>query len=87
VLRAMLDQPGRSLIELAKYLAWDTMDGKPNKQRVHRIMQALKKAKLVEMQRDGHYVLSNNGKEAAKETPELSVKVVPRGEDDTRRPV
>src|SRR5580693_5426561 len=71
VLRAMLDQPGRSLTELAEHLCWYTMEGQPHKQKVHRVMKDLQKAKLVEQRRDGHYVLTKNkGEEEAAKTPE-----------------
>jgi hypothetical protein len=70
-LRAMLDQPGRSLTELAEHLCWYTMEGQPHKQKVHRVMKDLQKAKLVEQRRDGHYVLTKNkGEEEAAKTPE-----------------
>ena len=69
VLRAMLDQPGRSLTELAEHLCWYTMEGQPHKQKVHRVMKDLQKAKLVEQRRDGHYVLTKNkGEEEAAKT-------------------
>jgi hypothetical protein len=70
VLRTMLDQPGRSLTELAQHLHWRTMEGEPNKQKVHRVMKDLLKVKLVEMRRDGHYVLTKKGEEEAEKTPE-----------------
>ena len=71
VLRAMLDQPGRSLTELAEHLCWYTMEGQPHKQKVHRVMKDLQKAKLVEQRRDGHYVLTKNkGEEEPAKTPE-----------------
>ena len=67
----MLDQPGRSLTELAEHLCWYTMEGQPHKQKVHRVMKDLQKAKLVEQRRDGHYVLTKNtGEEEAAKTPE-----------------
>jgi hypothetical protein len=70
-LRAMLDQPGRSLTELVEHLCWYTMEGQPHKKKVHRVMKDLQKAKLVEQRRDGHYVLTKNkGEEEAAKTPE-----------------
>jgi hypothetical protein len=74
VLRAMLDQPGKSLLELAKHLCWDTMQGEPSKQKVHRVVKVLQKAKLVEPQRDGHYVLTKKGEAEAEKTPENPIK-------------
>ena len=44
----MLDQPGRSLTELAEHLCWYTIEGQPHKQKVHRVLKDLQKAKLVE---------------------------------------
>src|SRR6266540_4193750 len=76
LLRAMLDLPGCSLVDIAEDLNWQTMDGKPNKTKVHRVMMELKQAKLVEKQRDGHYILTKKGGEEAEETPEDRVKVV-----------
>ena len=47
------------------------MEGQPHKQKVHRVMKDLQKAKLVEQRRDGHYVLTKNkGEEEAAKTPE-----------------
>ena len=64
-MRAMLDQPGRSLTELAEHLCWYTMEGQPHKKK------DLQKAKLVEQRRDGHYVLTKHkGEEEAAKTPE-----------------
>ena len=45
------------------------MEGQPHKQKVHRVMKDLQKAKLVEQRRDGHYVLTKNkGEEEAAKT-------------------
>lgn len=77
VLRVMLDQPGRSLLDYAKHLNWLTMQGEPSKQRVHRVMLKLKQNKLVEMDRDDRYMLTKKGEAEAKKTPEDPVKVVP----------
>jgi Bifunctional DNA primase/polymerase, N-terminal/AAA domain/Primase C terminal 2 (PriCT-2) len=78
VLRAMLDHPGSSLRELADHLCWLTMDGHPNKGRVHRTILELAKAKpkLVEQKRDGHYALTDKGIEEAEKTPENPIKIV-----------
>jgi hypothetical protein len=78
VLRAMLDQPGLSLVALAEYLNWNTMDGKPNKTKVHRVLKELAKGKLAEKRRDGHYVLTKKGEEEAAKTPEDLVKIKPK---------
>jgi DNA-binding PadR family transcriptional regulator len=77
---AMLDQPGRSLLQLAEHLGWTTTGGEPSKGKVHRLMKELQKAKLVELQRDGHYTLSKKGEEEAAKTPEDPVKIVPKKE-------
>jgi hypothetical protein len=80
VLRAMLDKPEMSLLDLAEHLAWRTMNGEPNKFRVHRVMKDLNKLKLVEQQRGGggHYVLTNKGKDEAKKTPPDPVQERPK---------
>jgi hypothetical protein len=75
LLRAMLDQPGRSLVELADHLCWYTQDGRPNKVKVQRMMRELAKGKLVEQRRDGHYKLSKKGEEEAEQTPEDPIKI------------
>jgi hypothetical protein len=67
LLCALLDIPGSSLIELAEHLGWRTAsDGKPNKSRVYRVMVELKRSKLVEVRRDGHYILTKKGLAEAK---------------------
>ena len=79
LLRSMLDQPGCSLLERAELLHWFTMQGgQPNKQKVHRMMKALQKDKLVEQRRDEHYVLTKKGEEEAAKTPEEAVKQKPK---------
>jgi DNA polymerase bacteriophage-type len=70
VLRVMLSHPGCSLAEIAEHLHWRTREGKPSKQKVHRIMAKLQKAKLVRQRHDERYVLTKGGQEAAAETPE-----------------
>jgi hypothetical protein len=69
LLSAMLNDPGRSLIELAEYLLWNTQKGQPNKLKAQRMMEKLAKDKLVEKRRDGHYVLTKKGEEEAKNVP------------------
>jgi hypothetical protein len=76
VLRAMLDEPGRSLSEIANGLLWQTAQGDPNKQKVQRIMKELVKAKLVTQGRDDRYGLTPKGETEAQKTPENMVKVV-----------
>jgi hypothetical protein len=76
LLRAMLDQPGRSLVQLAEHLLWLTMKGDPNKTKVYRMMRDLQKIKLVEQRRDGHYVLTDKGQKEAEKTPEDPIKTV-----------
>jgi hypothetical protein len=70
VLFAMLKNPGRSLSGLAEHLGWQTANGEPNKQRVHRIIKGLQKDKLVVAQRGGQYVLTPKGKEEAEKFAE-----------------
>ena len=76
LLRAMLDKPGLSLAEMAEYLLWKMIDGRPHKMRVQRMMSDLVKNKLVEKRRDGHYALTRKGKEEAEKLPEAAVKEV-----------
>jgi AAA domain/RepB DNA-primase from phage plasmid len=80
LLRAMLDLPGSSLVELATHLCWYTIEGgRPNKVKVQRMIKALAKGnKLVEQRRDGHYKLTKKGEEEAKQTPEDPVKIEPK---------
>jgi hypothetical protein len=80
LLRAMLDHPGYSLKEFAEHLNWRTktggaagVGGEPNKVKVQRKMEGLKKIKLVEKRRDGHYVLTDKGEKEAENTPEDKV--------------
>jgi predicted transcriptional regulator len=80
LLRAMLDKPGDSLLEIAEYLIWQTSQGKPNKQKVQRMMKVLVKDKLVIQRRDDRYVLTPKGEEEAKKTPEDMVKIVEKKE-------
>ena len=76
LLRAMLDNPGYSLMQLAEHLLWRFDNGKPNKGKVQRMMTTLSKGKpkLVEKRRDGHYVLTDQGEKEAENTPEDMVK-------------
>ena len=78
LLRTMLDHPGSSLMELADRMGWLTIEGRPNKTRVFRVMQELMKVKpkLVEQKRDGGYVLTDKGTAEAEKTPESLVKEV-----------
>jgi len=70
VLRAMLDEPGLSMMEMAKHLDWNTMDGKPHKVKVFRVLKELVKSKLAEKRRDGHYVLTTKGTAEAEKIPQ-----------------
>lgn len=81
VLHAMLEHPGYSFTELAEHLQWRTMDGRPNKSKIQRVMNDLTKAKLTEKRRDGRYVLTNKGQ---KEAQELSGEPVQKGGDTGR---
>jgi AAA domain-containing protein len=69
VLRVMLEHPGCSLTEIAQHLGWLTGKREPNKQKVHRLMTKLQKAKLVKQRHDDRYILTDSGKGAAKEIP------------------
>lgn len=70
LLRAMLDFPDMSLMDLAMKLNWTTVHGQPNKRRIQYMMDSLKKYKLVEKRRDGsHYVLTDKGVEEAGNLP------------------
>jgi hypothetical protein len=71
VLRAMLKNPGASTSELANFLDWFMADGKPYKMRVHRVIQELKKHKLVEQRRGGQFVLTGNGEAEAEKIGEF----------------
>ena len=75
LLKAMLDGPGRSLVELAEYLLWNAQKGQPNKVKAQRMMDKLAKDKLVEKRRDGHYVLTTKGEAEAKDVPGVRVTV------------
>jgi hypothetical protein len=55
----------RSLNELAANLEWLTRDGKPNKSRAQKVVDRLKKNRLVKVERGGH-VLTTAGKDAVK---------------------
>jgi hypothetical protein len=83
LLRAMMEQPGLSLNDLAKRLEWMTaVDGRPNKRRVQIEMEALKRNKLVEQRRDGHYTLTKKGGEEIKIASAIQV-VKPGAPSDT----
>ena len=66
VLRVMLDHPGCSLAEIAKHLNWLTREGEPSKQKVHRMMTKLQKAKLVQQRHDERYVLTQRARRQRK---------------------
>jgi AAA domain/Bifunctional DNA primase/polymerase, N-terminal/Primase C terminal 2 (PriCT-2) len=85
LLRSMLDKPNCSLLEFAEHLVWLTSQGKPNKQKVHRLMKDLVKAKLVMQGRDERYVLTPKGDEEAKKTPENMVKVEKKEDNEKGR--
>jgi hypothetical protein len=67
LLHSMLNRAGGSLTEIAKRLHWLTMDRRPNKQRVQRMMKELHKHKLVEQLRNGGYRLTKKGEQQAAE--------------------
>jgi hypothetical protein len=63
ILQALNDTPGLSLANIAKTLGWYTAKHDPNKGKVHRIVNRLKKDKFVQMER-GRFRLSDKGKKA-----------------------
>ena len=52
------------------------MEGQPNKQKVHRMMEKLQKAKLVEQLRSGRYTLTKKGATEAATTPKELAQVL-----------
>jgi hypothetical protein len=80
LLQTMLEHPGLSMNELAKKLGWKTVDGRTNKRRVQIDIEALRKSKLVEHRRDGHYALTSKGEQEANKISEgVSTKVKGKG--------
>ncbi|KRR14653.1 hypothetical protein CQ12_11020 [Bradyrhizobium jicamae] len=65
VLSILADNDHLSLVALANALGWTTHNGEPNKSKVQRLAERLKKAKLVESDRSGLF-LSPKGKDEAK---------------------
>jgi hypothetical protein len=65
VLRILAENDRLSLAALATALGWTTHAGEPNKSKVQRLAERLKKAKLVETDRSG-LSLTPKGKEEAK---------------------
>jgi len=65
VLSILADNDHLSLVAIANTLGWTTHNGEPNKSKVQRLAERLKKAKLVESDRSG-LSLSLKGKEEAK---------------------
>jgi AAA domain len=55
----------RSLTDIALLLNWTTKQGKPNKSKVNRVMDRLKKAKLVQAERGGAYAVTPKGEKEA----------------------
>jgi DNA polymerase I-like protein with 3'-5' exonuclease and polymerase domains len=68
LLRAMLERPGDSLIDFANRLSWVTIEGLPNKTKVHRILKDLKQSKFVEQTRNKRYALTTKGRTEAEKT-------------------
>jgi hypothetical protein len=60
---AMSANEGKSLAELAEILGWYTIDGKPSKSKVQRVMNGLRNDRLVEKRR-GRYELTKRGEDA-----------------------
>ena len=65
VLRILAENDRLSLVALATALGWTTQAGEPNKSKVQRLAERLKKGKLVETDRSG-LSLTPKGKEEAK---------------------
>ena len=73
ILTAMLNRPHGTLEEWAADCGWHFQDGGANKSMAKRVIDRLQKAKLVTKEgRD--FVLTRNGKEAAKRASERSQK-------------
>jgi hypothetical protein len=65
VLLALHENEKLSMMALASFLGWKTHAGEPNKSKVQRLIDRLKKSKLIEVDRSG-IALSPKGKEEAK---------------------
>jgi hypothetical protein len=65
ILGALAENDHLSMVALATALGWTTHAGDPNKSKVQRLVEPLKKAKLVETDRSG-LSLTPKGKEDAK---------------------
>ena len=64
---ALIDaNPRATLAELARLMGWKLHDGSPNKVKLSRRVEALKKDKLIEVKRRGKLALTPAGKEALK---------------------
>jgi hypothetical protein len=65
VLRALRDQPGRSLAQVARDVGWVSDDGMPEKWRVQRAIASLADDKLIQQMRKGApWTLTEKGEEA-----------------------
>ena len=65
VLRALRDQPGRSLAQVARDVGWVSDDGMPEKWRVQRAIASLADDKLIQQMRKGvPWTLTEKGEKA-----------------------
>ena len=61
ILRLMHNHPTASFTDLARRAEWMTLDGRPSKVRVQRIMERLHEDRLVQKHRGGKYRLTEKG--------------------------
>lgn len=65
VLAALLEEPDRSIADLARTCDWMLQTGEPHKSKVQRTLERLEKAKLAKKKRGG-WALTEEGKDAAR---------------------
>jgi hypothetical protein len=66
VLQLLNDNPALTLATLATAMGWILHSGEPNKMKAKRIIEELKRAKLVKETRAGRYQITSEGKKALK---------------------
>jgi len=69
LITTMAANPGASVAELAAKAGWVSVQGKPAKSKVHRLLHALKAQRLVAMELE-NWVLTSTGERAAKKFQE-----------------
>jgi DNA-binding PadR family transcriptional regulator len=68
LLRALTDNPRASLAAMAATQGWKMRDGRPNKPKVQRILDRLRRDKLIKQERKGErYEITEKGKKALKQ--------------------